>query len=167
MDSIHLDSIREEGVVTELQGHIATVRIDKAGACARCKVGCIDKGGAMVTEAANPTGAQVGDTVLLAFNPRAALVASLVTFGVPLLALLLGVILATVIADQIDYQSNRQLLSIGAGALLFVLSFIPLRAYDRHIKESGTYNVVVIEVLEHSEYPSQNMICSSNSGKKI
>ncbi len=151
MELTPVGSIREEGVVTEIHGHIATVRIDKAGACARCNVGCMEQGGGMVTEAANPTGAQVGDTVQLAFNPRAALTASLLTFGVPLLALLLGVILATVVAGQIDYQGNRQLLSIGAGAILFVLSFIPLRSYDRRIKESGTYNVVVVEVLGHSK----------------
>ncbi|MFC1718110.1 SoxR reducing system RseC family protein [Candidatus Poribacteria bacterium] len=149
MELTHVGSIREEGVVTEVHGHMATVRIDKAGACARCKVGCMEQGGGMVTEAANPTGAQVGDTVQLAFNPRAALTASLITFGVPLLALLLGVILASVVADQIDYQGSRQLVSIGTGAILFVLSFIPLRAYDRRIKEGGTYNVVVLEVLEH------------------
>ena len=150
MELTHAGSIREEGVVTEIHGQMATVRINKAGACARCKVGCMERGGAMVTEAANPTGAQVGDKVRLAFNPRAALTASLITFGVPLLALLIGVILATVVADQMDYQGNRQLLSIGAGAILLVLSFIPLRAYDRHLKEGGTYNAVVTEVLEHS-----------------
>jgi len=144
-----MESIREEGLVTEIHGHMATVRIDKAGACARCNVGCMEKGGAIVTEAANPTGAEAGDTVLLAFNPRAALTASLLTFGVPLLALFLGIILATVIANQIDYQGNRQLLSIGAGAILFVLSFIPLCIYDRRVQEGGTYNVVVEKVLEH------------------
>ncbi len=149
MDITYTDSIREEGVITEIHGHMATVRIDRAGACARCKVGCMEQGGAMVTEAANPTGAEAGDKVLLAFNPRAALTASLITFGIPLLALLLGVALATVVANQMEYQGNRQLTSIGTGAIFFVLSFIPLRTYDRHVKEGGTYNVVVVKVLEH------------------
>lgn len=149
MDTIYTDSIHEEGVVTEVQGYMATVRIDRAGACAQCKAGCMDQGGSMITEAANPTGAQIGDKVLLAFNSRAALTASLITFGIPLLSLLVGLILATIVANQIDYQGNRQLLSIGTGMLCFILSFVPLRKYDRHIKESGTYNVVVERILEH------------------
>lgn len=149
MDTIYTDSIHEEGVVTEVQGYMATVRIDRTGACAQCKAGCMDQGGSMITEAANPTGAQIGDKVLLAFNSRAALTASLITFGIPLLSLLVGLILATIVANQIDYQGNRQLLSIGTGMLCFILSFVPLRKYDRHIKESGTYNVVVERILEH------------------
>ena len=81
----------------------------------------MEQGGFMVTEAENPAGAQVGDKVRLQFNSRAALTAILIVFGLPLLALLLGVILTPVVAGQIGYRDHSQLLSIGVGMVLFFL----------------------------------------------
>jgi sigma-E factor negative regulatory protein RseC len=102
----------------------------------------------MVTEAENSAGARVGDTVRLEFNPGAALTATLVVFGLPLLALLLGAVITTVVADQVGYQKHNELLSIGVGAMLFFLAFIPVKAYDRRIRKSEFYNVTVAEILE-------------------
>jgi len=101
----------------------------------------------MIAEAENSAGAQVGDTVRLEFSSGAALTAILMVFGLPLLALLLGVILAAAVADQMGYQNHNQLLSIGVGAILFFLTFIPIRAYDRRVKKSGSCNVAVVEIL--------------------
>ena len=149
MELIHeTDVTREKGTIIEIHGNTATVRIDKASSCAHCKANCMEQSGSMIAEAANPAGAQEGDTVLLTLNSRAALTASLITFGIPLLALLLGVVLGNFMANEISFQGNPQLLSIGAGAILFILSFIPLRIYDRRIKESGECSVTVIEVLD-------------------
>lgn len=106
----------------------------------------------MVTEAENPAGAQGGDTVRLRYDPRGALTAVLVVFGLPLMALLLGVILATVMAGRMDYQGNTELLSIGVGAILFLLTFIPIKAYDRYVKKSGSHSITVVSILERNDY---------------
>ena len=145
-----MDAMREEGVVIETDENTATVRIDRTSACAHCKAGCIEKGGVMITQAENSAGAQVGDTVRLEFDPGAALTAALVVFGLPLLALLLGVILTTVVADRMGYQNRSQLLSIGVGAVLFFLTFIPIRAYDRRVKRTGSHNIAVVEILKRA-----------------
>ncbi len=101
----------------------------------------------MVTVAENSVGAEVGDTVRLEFNSGGALAAIMVVFGLPLLALLLGVILTTVVAERMGYQDHNQLLSIGVGAILFFLTFIPLRAYDKRVGKSGSFNVAVVAIL--------------------
>ena len=143
-----LEAIREEGVVIEANGKTANVRIDRTTACAHCKAGCMEKGGVMVTEAENIIGAQAGDTVHLEFNSRAALTAVLLVFGLPLLALLLGTVLAAVIFTKVGYPDRRHLLSISVGAILFFATFIPIKLYDRHIKESGKFNIAVVEILK-------------------
>ncbi len=145
-----MDEIHEEGTITEIHEDTATVQFDKSSACIRCKAGCMERSGAMVTEALNLAGARAGDTVRLEFNQKAALNASLAVFGIPLLALLLGVILGNVIANQAGYQNHNQLLSIGVGAILFFLSFIPLRAYDRHVKKKGSHGVIIVEILKRA-----------------
>lgn len=146
-----MDSVLEEGVVIETHEKTATVRINKARACAHCKAGCMEQGGFMVTEAENPAGAQAGDTVRLRYDPRGALTAVLVVFGLPLMALLLGVIFATVMADRMSYQGKTELLSIGVGAVLFFLTFIPIKAYDRYVKKSGSNSVTVVGILKRND----------------
>ena len=146
-----MDSVLEEGVVIETHEKTATVRINKARACAHCKAGCMEQGGFMVTEAENPAGAQAGDTVRLRYDPRGALTAVLVVFGLPLMALLLGVIFTTAIAGRMGYQGNTELLSIGVGATLFLLTFIPIKAYDRYVKKSGPNSVNVVSILERND----------------
>jgi len=141
----------EEGVIIETHEKTATVRINKARACAHCKAGCMEQGGFMVTEAENPAGAQAGDTVRLSYNPKAALTAVLVVFGLPLMALLLGVIITTVMADRMGYQGNTELLSIGVGAILFLLTFIPIKAYDRYMRKSGSHNITIVDILKKND----------------
>ena len=145
-----MDAVQEEGVVMEIHEGKATVRIDKSSSCAHCKAGCMERSGAMVTEANNLAGARVGDTVRLELNAKAALNASLAVFGIPLLALLLGVVLGSVIADQAGYQEQRQFLSIGVGAVLFFLSFTLVRAYDRRIEKSESHRTLVVEILKRA-----------------
>ena len=145
-----MELVQEEGTVIEVHEEKATVRVDKSSACVRCKAGCMDMGGDMVTEAKNLVGARAGDTVILEHNPKAALNASLATFGIPLLALLLGVILGSVIANEAGLQEYKKYLSIGGAALMFFLSFIPIKFYDRHIEKSGGSDVILVEILRRS-----------------
>ncbi len=105
----------------------------------------------MVTEAENPAGAQAGDTVRLKYDPKGALTAILVVFGLPLMALLLGVIITTVMADRMGYQGNTELLSIGVGAILFLLTFIPIKAYDRYMRKSGSQNITIVDILKKDD----------------
>jgi sigma-E factor negative regulatory protein RseC len=139
----------EEGMVIETQGQVATIRVNKASSCAHCKAGCMEQGGFMITKGENSIGAKVGDTVLLNINSRMALNSSLIVFGLPLIALLLGVFIAHAIAVGIGYEDHSQLISISGGAILFILSFIPIKMYDKRVSESEKSNVHIISVINH------------------
>jgi len=136
----------EEGIILEIHGHTATVRINSAGACSNCKVGCIERDGFMVAEAENPIGAKAGDTVSLELDSKKALIASFIVFGLPLLALFIGVLATSLITERIGYQS--QILSIIVGVIAFFLTFIPVKAYDRHLKKTGDCSITIVEILK-------------------
>ena len=142
-----MGKVQEEGVVVGINAGTAVVQINKASACAHCKAGCMERGGFMVTEAENSVGAKVGDAVHLEFDSKTAFNALLIVFGLPLLALLLGVILTAVVTGGIGYEDHRQLLSIIVGFAMFFLAFIPIRAYDKRIGRSGVCNFAIVEVL--------------------
>jgi sigma-E factor negative regulatory protein RseC len=138
----------EEGIILETYGRIVTVQIKSAGACSRCKAGCMERNGFMVAEAENPIGAKVGDTVSLGLDSKKALTASFVVFGLPLFALFIGVIATNFVIDRIGYQN--QILSIIIGLIAFFLMFIPVKAYDKHLKKSGACSITIVEILNNS-----------------
>jgi len=138
----------EEGIILETYGRIATIQIKSAGACSRCKAGCMERDGFMVAEAENPIGAKVGDTVSLGLDSKKALTASFVVFGLPLLALFIGVIATNFVTDRIGYQN--QALSIIVGLIAFSLMFIPVKAYDKHLKKSGACSITIVEIMKDS-----------------
>jgi len=138
----------EEGIILKIHGYTATIQINKAVACSHCKAGCMERNGVMVTEAENPIGAKAGDTVSLGLNSKKALTATLVVFGLPLLALFIGVIVTSVVTKRIGYQNQG--LSIIVGMVAFLLTFIPVKAYDKQLKRSGSCSITVIEILSSS-----------------
>jgi positive regulator of sigma E activity len=102
----------------------------------------------VLIEAENTVGSQVGDKVLLKLNPGAPMIAILMVFGLPLLMLFLGAVLADIISVKIGYENQRQIFSIAGGASLFLLSFIPLKIYDKRSGKSEKCNAVITEVLK-------------------
>jgi len=108
----------------------------------------VERDGYMTAEAENVAGARIGDTVHLKFNPGTALTAILVVFGIPLLALLLGAILGTVVADQAGYQHRSEILGVVAGVTMFFLSFIPVRAYEGRLRKTGSCSIAVVEIMK-------------------
>ena len=138
----------EEGIILETYGRIATVQIKNSGACSRCKAGCMERDGFMVAEAENPIGAKVGDTVSLGLDSKKALTASFVVFGLPLLALFIGVIAMNFVTERVGYQN--QILSIIVGLIAFFLMFIPVKAYDKYLKKSGACSITIVEIMKDS-----------------
>lgn len=130
----------ETGIIIKTNGKTATVRIDKAQACSHCKSKCIESNGSMVTEALNPIGANVGDMVRLEVNPKTALSASLMVFGLPLSAFFVGVLVANRLTDN-------QIYIMLVGFIMFLLTLIPVKAYDNYLKKSGVCSITITEII--------------------
>ncbi len=86
--------IIEIGRVTEIVDGKARVEIEKGTACAQCHAGCVcDLGkSVMVVEAADPIGVQEDQIVQLSIQNGSALRVSFVVYGIPLFALIIGVL---------------------------------------------------------------------------
>lgn len=118
--------IEEHAVVTGLDDGQATLEIERRTACGLCgqKRGCGNatwgkllghKSHAFTAE--NPIQANVGDSVVVGVDERAVLSTALLLYGVPLLGLMVG----TVLADT--FFNNEFYVILGAIAGL-VLSFL-------------------------------------------
>lgn len=140
----------EKGIIIETYKQVAKVQFDKSIACVHCKARCIESKGSMIAEAQNLIGAKVGDNVRLELNSKLALKAILIVLGFPLLMLFLGVITANFLISKI-YKIENQIISISAGILLFLLAFIPVKIFEKRMKNSEYCSLKIIEILDSAD----------------
>ncbi|MBQ7039435.1 MAG: SoxR reducing system RseC family protein, partial [Clostridia bacterium] len=91
------------GIVTEINGSMAKVKIDRKGmcgdSCATCKSICSMHD--TVLQARNTANAQKGDLVTVQIPTRKGLLAMIITYGVPLLyAVIITVLMAVFIPEK-------------------------------------------------------------------
>ena len=93
--------IEEEGVVAEIDGNIAKVAVMKKSACEQCAAaGVCHPGDQEYLEASNPLGAVKGQKVKVVIAPQVYLKASIILYGIPMVALIAGAILGKNIAAR-------------------------------------------------------------------
>ena len=114
-----MDDIQDIGVVTGLNGAIVTVEIQRGGGCQSCVMRgfCFSKNTPAKFILTSTMPLQIGDKVALDISPSGRVLASLLIFGVPLLFLFAGYILASTWMSEL----SSIFVAFAATALSFVL----------------------------------------------
>lgn len=122
--------LRSVGTVTELRGDMALVRFKRTKACGDCHA-CVsfgtDEAG---TEIRNTLGAKVGDRVAIELHSGSVFTASLILYGIPLAALLAGVLIGSRISD-----AAAALIGIGAA----LLALLCIRLFEPRFRKLGKF----------------------------
>lgn len=142
--------VEEIGCVVEVRPGRAAVRLTRSPECAGCH-GCslMDDGG-MLTEAENSLGARAGDTVRIRTSGvEGKIKAALLLFGLPLAALLTGVILANRLLAGIALGAAAEGLSVLAGLLLMAACFGALHLWRKR-RGKNTVASRIVEILERA-----------------
>jgi sigma-E factor negative regulatory protein RseC len=147
--------MQEEGTVIELKGcHVAMVLCRKSTFCASCAAMGLcqlgDDGRSMLVESHNVLGAAIGDKVRLGCRPEQFLLASLLLYIVPLLALIGGAVLGEWLGTRYALQIDRNLLAAILGITFMVGSFFTIRIGSRVIPR-GTFMPEITEILPAEE----------------
>ncbi|MBC8419274.1 MAG: SoxR reducing system RseC family protein [Desulfobacteraceae bacterium] len=124
--------VSEQGVIEEVSGQKALVRIEKTSACATCgsRGACeavFDK--AMIVEVTNDLGAGKGDRVEISVSTGSYLKLSLFVYFFPVVALIAGAIAGGTWAHV--FQLHPTLASIVGGCLAMGITFYALKRLDR------------------------------------
>jgi sigma-E factor negative regulatory protein RseC len=132
-----------EGIVVELRGELALVRPTAHTGCdsAYC---CQGEGIPRVNiEMKNNVNAVVGDKVVFEAKEGNMLLAAFVVYMLPLILGLSGAVAGYYFAEMI--RSNTTLFSITGALLLFIISLIIIKAYDRFAANNDKYRPVIIK----------------------
>ncbi len=91
--------MQQTGKVLEIEGEYALVQFQRTKACGNCNA-CMSLGDGMAAvKIKNTLNAHPGDHVHIQLHANSFLKATAIAYGVPLLALLIGVILGALISD--------------------------------------------------------------------
>ncbi len=140
--------IEEEGIVAEVSGDIAKVAILRKSACESCAASSVcHPGDQEFLEAANPLGAKRGQKVKIVVAPQIYLKASLILYGVPMVALVAGAIAGKTAAIRLGATASSDLWAFLAGMGLLVVSFFFIRSYNNKVERTQEYKPVIVEIL--------------------
>ena len=144
--------MEEIGVVTKTIGRLAMVSIDKPkSACEKCTMGTCqlskDSKDKQELEALNLAGAREGQRVKVVLKPMSYMKGSLIVYGLPVLALILGAIVGKQLALSSikghDPNSISAIFAFGA----FALSFVFIKIWSSRAEKKLEYKPIIEEIL--------------------
>jgi len=140
--------MREQGVVARvISPGIVEISLEPSEACGRC--GACHRGGAGAAslEAVDALGVKKGDIVEIEISTRGVVSASFVVYLLPLVFLIAGYGIGSMTAAFTPLPFSGEAAGIAGAVLLFAVSFIVIRWYDRGVSRRGTLRAAVTKVL--------------------
>jgi sigma-E factor negative regulatory protein RseC len=141
--------VEEIGVVKEIHGSTALVVVRKQGVCDKCSAGsvCRVTGEGAEIEALNSAQARKGDTVRVFFRPYTYLKGSLLVYGVPGLALILGAVIGKEYVAGFLPQIDPEIVSAMCGFGLLAAAFVLVKLFIRRIETGKKFTPIIEEII--------------------
>lgn len=137
-----MEELCRTGKVISLSGKMAVVRFMRSDACGRCNA-CFHLGSHEADiEIVNTAQAEVGDLVSIELRGSSMVRASLIMYGVPLLALLIGVVAGAKWGD---------LYAAAGGVLLCAGAYFILRGLEPRFSRMNQFKPRMLEIVERSK----------------
>lgn len=130
------------GTVIETNGGMAKVVFKRSKACGDCHACASFGDGESIIELENTLGAKAGERVVIELHPGGVFKSSLILYGIPLVALLLGVLLGSRISDL-----AAALMGIGAAAI----SLMIIRLFDKGFEKKACFKPEMKRIVPPSE----------------
>lgn len=142
--------MEEVGIVKEIIGPKALVAVQRQSSCESCPGGSVCKtlGGSEASiEAVNDAGAQVGDTVKVAFKPYTYLKGTALIYGIPSIMLIVGAVLGKEYLSRLFPAFDADLMAAVGGFGLFALTFLLLKLWSGRTEGRKEYLPVIVEIM--------------------
>ncbi|MDA8078191.1 MAG: SoxR reducing system RseC family protein [Nitrospiraceae bacterium] len=140
--------IEEIGTVKSLEGDMAVVLIPRKSACEGCAAGvCKPESQTMEIEALNRVGAQVGQRVKVAVKPFTFVKGSIVVYGAPALALVIGAIIGKEWVSRLFTAADPDILSAICGFGALVVAFAGVKLWAQAASGKTASKPVIEEIV--------------------
>lgn len=141
--------MEEIGVIKSIEGPIAKVSVPIKSACEGCTVRtCKLEDQSMQIEALNPVKASVGQRVRVVMKPYTYLKGSLIVYGVPALALIIGAVLGKEVFSYYFKELDPDIVSAISGFGAFAISFLSIKFWSSRVEKKVELKPVIEEIIE-------------------
>ncbi|MEG1559252.1 MAG: SoxR reducing system RseC family protein [Clostridia bacterium] len=125
----------ETGEVIEVNGKIARIKFKRGKMCGKCHACMSLSSDELAVELDNTLDAHVGDFVNISLHEKSIVKAGLIMYGIPLVMLILGAYLGSLIGD---------LYAAAFGAIFAFSSYFILRLFEKRFKKMDEFNPKMI-----------------------
>jgi len=141
--------VEEIGIVSSIDGVNAYVSVVRKSACEHCTAGTCDMSGDSVTiEAVNEAGAKVGQKVRVRMKALAYVKGSMLFYGIPALALILGAIVGRDVLSPRYPEIDPDAVAAISAFFLMALSFVATKLATMKMVKSVRYQPVIETILD-------------------
>ena len=140
--------MKEHGLVIEADGQTACVVLSKSANCANCNACCIGKDKNVITAVDNSIKAGKGDRVIVEVSDTQAMKSALLVFGLPIAALVLGVLVFNSLVQNFGLGSLSGVVAGTAGGIFLLLAFVGIHRYDRYLRAENRHNLRIVQILK-------------------
>lgn len=142
--------MEEIGIVKSITGSLAIVVVERKSACDQCKVGCTVTDSGAEIEALNVAKAKIGQKVKVVMKPYTYLKGSIVIYGIPALALIIGAIIGKEFLSSLyPFKGlDPDIVSAIGGFGTFIISFLIVKLWSRRFERKVEYKPIIQEILE-------------------
>jgi sigma-E factor negative regulatory protein RseC len=138
--------IVETGRVAKTEAGKAFVEIERGTDCVKCHAGCVCDFGKKVVlvEAEDPVGVHKNQMVQLSISEDSSLWAAFVVYGIPLFAIIIGVLLGEYLGEKFGIATLFEILGVFGG---LGLSWLVIRQYNKTFKQHHNKQPVILKVI--------------------
>ncbi|HYE09072.1 MAG TPA: SoxR reducing system RseC family protein [Patescibacteria group bacterium] len=140
----------EKAKVIDVKDKFAKVEIRRVSACgescASCKGGCAPTN--TYVDAVNNIGAKIGQYVEIEMSTKIFLTAVLITYGLPLIMLFIGIFSGSAVVNGLGLTMNSDFVGTLLGFLLMALSYIFISKQDKRYNKQGKIKFEIKKILE-------------------
>ncbi len=147
--------MEQYGEVFEVMKDRAKIKVRRHSSCKSCgHCGFVSgkDNRDVLLEVLNPIGAKVGEIVRISVETKKVLLASLLVYIAPVIALVAVMYISQLAAISMGYEDIFEVIGIVAGLGAMAVVFIILKLLDRRFSESQEFKPVISEIIPEGEY---------------
>lgn len=135
-------------MVTSVEGPMARVLVERKSACDKCSAGtCTLTGEGAELEALNDARAEVGQKVKVALKPYTYLKGTMMLYGLPALALVVGAVLGKEYFSGWFEGTDPDGVSAISAFGFFALSLLVVKLWSKRAEKKVQYKPVIEEII--------------------
>lgn len=140
--------MNEIGIVKRIDGITAIVSVERKSACEQCAAGCKLIDSEADIEAINRAKAKIGQKVRVEIKPYSYLKGSVIVYGLPALALIIGAVVGKEFFSGFFRTLDPDIVSALFGFGAFTVSFVVVKLWSMRLEKRTEYKPTIEEIIE-------------------